>query len=320
MCISELRTYLESAQTLGELCQWNQHECPKWDDNPTRLEQKKRAYAYKRIRKIISTWDNDNRKYEEVHKKILHAAKIYSTNIESQLRDIEVQVSKEKDWSREFEFVQPIKDTPIDIDQTYDGTYSGGGSDAIWVPLGMAVNFITSPFKKMIRERQKAQLKKAYEENCWKEMADMTNTIVEYLLNNYELERIVDQRYERLTTIFQRLFDDIPRIIEADELLISQLAKTLEFAEENRMKCNDLLKTGESVLGNLDFVYITRLADRSTDVERFRNWAYVNEGMYARVYKATCVTDNKVVALKALKKPISYENASEFLAEEYNLL
>ena len=149
-------------------------------------------------------------------------------------------------------------------------------------------------------------------------MKEMTKDIVDYLLEKNQIEQIVEQRYESLIITFQRLFHNIPKIIEADECLITELSKTLEHAEENRMKCGDLLKLGEGILGHLDVLYITKLTDQSTDVDQFQNWSYINEGVYARVYKARDTKD-RPVALKVLKNPITYENSTEFLEEEFNL-
>ena len=62
-----------------------------------------------------------------------------------------------------------------------------------------------------------------------------------------------------------------------------------------------------------------RLGLYSTDVDQYQEWECQGEGSFAKVYRATKKNDDGYIALKELKRPISVENATDFLIEEQNL-
>lgn len=333
MCdFAVLESYLCSEHAIMKLNTWQMEECPIVDD-PYKLSYHKEAAAAMRIRYVIDQWDNEERLIQNTAEQIAVYFERELVKIRRTLEEIEVYLlghSKPERLSPPslFEFPEENKRKRSTSLSTRDKIILTVATAPIWLPLGLVCSLIAMPvigFKKVCDIQKYKKSLKEYEADRRKQMANITDVMLQEWLHNNYLTKILQFKFDRLKEKFQQEICTLRMRIKADIMLIEDHQQCLHVqkSQHDVQLCCELFNGGKKIEGCLHYVYVRDLMQNKYTMTSFSDIMRVGEGSFSTVSSALVKPSDRgqaiQVALKRFKQPLLPEFATEFVQEEKNL-
>ena len=255
--VAELDAHLKLPSTRARLCEWEKEDCPVFSNDYAVMKERCAAYSEKRIKREINQWDAKTNIISGEYEKLLSACKSNFLSIDKQVQSIEADIA-----GRKIEKVAMTRedDTKKSSEVSTGKKIAFGVTAPVWVPIGVALGVVLLPvlgaayIKDKVHRRKTLEKFQADPEEYMSELmketiTNMTKCVNGDLTYTYKL---IEERFSELNTVFDALFEQVPRIVAADEELVKRLKQKAELhsaiRKVYREKCNDGVKLCESIM------------------------------------------------------------------------
>ena len=325
--ISEVRKFLQTPEVINRLISWHVSDCPS-TDKFSLLEDLTIAYAIKRIRNEVNRWEKETRLFENIQNRIIAAFQDKFMSVKSELEEIENSLMSKDKHALDLESMASAQTDMDDVELGLKGKVLLGATAPVWIPVGLIVGMFALPvygIKTALRKRKNKKQLEKYSQNKAIEMASVTKHILGEITGGGKLEELIEDKISACLAVSEELAARIPNMINADLLILKNLQTEMQNAGKDLIELTPLREKSMQLQGRLDKFYIEKIRTYDIDIADLNMWDettdVVAEGQFGIVFKTSRVVNgmNEDIALKKAKFPLSEENASEFLLEEYNL-
>lgn len=284
----------------------------------------------KRIRREVNDWDNKNGVFSDIQSELIERFQQEFELMEDQLGIIEGGMigSTKTRPTDNYEAIRQLKLEAALPVLTTNQKIALGIAAPFLLPIGVVVGLFALPVagvRALKNKLEEMRLLKEYQENKTRVMGVVTDDVLASFIDNNNLTKLIREQLDSLSTNAELMMKAIPKLIEADRMLLNKLQEQRAASEMALVEeLLPMFHKCQSLQAMLDLYYVEQVRTYDTDPADivYCNPVPLSSGLFGDIYQATLQEDDgkrKDICIKYRKDHLSAKNISEVLIEEENL-
>ena len=311
---SELSRHLQTEHFKMSFATWTENDAPREEKDWGLTKREITKAIEDRFGKQLQQWEDHHHLLANAHCSLLKEFLQRFNLLEDEMQKIEVEFVGDNQEMAFHPVIEGERDIPTGI------KIFAGVTCPLWIPLGVAGLLIGIPVAGAFAAKKRlggtVRLKDYKENPC----AYLEKKSKQYLdsFSDEKMSEYVKNQMQETENVLKEYLQRIPRLIEADKKLVSELGNENRTKEEVQKLYSPILLEISKIRKRLtEFAFCIHPSSiNNNDLDwRENNESLLGRGDSSTVYRAT-LKKSQPVAIKLLKESLDPANVSIFCQEE----